>query len=74
MWSDYYLIKAEEDFDKIFEHIYEDHFVDKLFPEHEALISMEYFKDQILEDTEESVAAKWIFDPSKLREVFLLGF
>ena len=27
-----------------------------------------------MEDTDESVAAKWIFDPSKLRETFLLGF
>ena len=45
LWSDYYLIKAEEDFDQIFEDIYEEQFVDKLFPEHEALISMEFFKE-----------------------------
>lgn len=28
LWSDAYLIKAEEDFDKIFNHVYHDHFVD----------------------------------------------
>jgi len=73
LWSDYYLIRAQEDFDKIFKHVYEDHFIDKLFPEHEALISMDYFKDQITENTDEGAAAKWVFNPAKLREVFLSG-
>lgn len=35
---------------------------------------MNYFKDQIVEDTDEGVAAKWVFDPSKLREVFYKAF
>ena len=74
IWSDYYLIKAEEDFDKIFNSIYTEHFVDILFPEHESMISMEYFKEQILNHTDESPPAKWVFDPSILREKFLLGF
>jgi hypothetical protein len=35
---------------------------------------MDYFKEQIAYTTDESEPAKWVFDPSKLRETFLRGF
>jgi hypothetical protein len=54
MWSDAYLIKIEEDFDKIFEKIYEKEIIDNLFPENDPMISMDFFKEQILHKTEES--------------------
>lgn len=46
-WSDTYLIVAEERFDDIFEKIYEDEFIDKIFSGRETLIDKDDFVEAI---------------------------
>jgi len=46
-WSDTYLITAEENFDSIFDEIFEEEFINHIFSEHEALIDKEEFVEAI---------------------------
>ena len=48
LWSDAYIITIEENFDQIFNQIYEPDFVDKIYAEYEAVISKKEFVEQFL--------------------------
>ncbi len=47
--------------------MYEKDVIDHLFPEHESLISMDYFKERIIRQDDEGNRATWVFDPKELR-------
>ena len=58
MWSDAYLITIQENFDTIFEEIYEREFVDKIFLEFEATITKKDFMDKL---TSSLYPMNWLF-------------
>lgn len=46
-WSDTYLILAEENFERIFNEMYENEFIDKIFDQCESFIDKEVFVNSI---------------------------
>ena len=70
LWSDEYLIFIEENFEKIFKVIYEEQFIDRIFLTHEARVDREDFVKAIAGDFDEEPKCDWIFNTSKIREIF----
>ena len=70
MWSDTYLILAEEEFDNIFDDIFEEKFINSIFEKHESLIERKEFIKCMSEDDDLKSKANFIFNPSRVREIF----
>lgn len=71
MWTDTYLILAEQEFDNVFEDIFEEKIINKIFSDHEILIEREDFIAAIASHDENIAQASWLFDPEALRDLFL---
>jgi hypothetical protein len=70
LWSDTYLILAEQKFDEIFSEVYEEKFIDHIFEKNESLITKIDFKSAIAGDMDEKAKCPWLFSPSAIREIF----
>ena len=65
------MILAEDNFDQIIKEIYEEHFIDLIFPAHESNMTNEDFILAIEGNYTEDSKCPWIFDPAKIRELFI---
>ena len=72
LWSDAYLIIAEENFNSIFKEVYEHEFIDKIFlKQHDSTIKKTEFITAIAGDADEMAKCDWLFSPLKLRNIFM---
>ena len=71
LWSDAYLIIAEEKFDEVFKHIYEHELIDKIFPDIETLITREEFTKNVAGTEDVLPKSDWLFSTLKLRNIFM---
>ena len=62
-WSDEYLILAEENFDDIFQELYESEIIDQIFDEKESMINKSDFVTAIAATINQEARADWIFSP-----------
>lgn len=69
-WSDEYLSYIELNFDSIFQEMYEETFVDKIFLSHEARVYEADFITAIAGDIDDAPKLEWIFNPTLIREEF----
>ena len=70
MWSDPYLILAEEKFDQIFKEVYEEKIMDFIFEKNESLITKDDFRSALAGDMDEKAKANWLFSPNVIRKIF----
>ena len=71
LWSDAYLIIAEENFDRIFSEIYECELIDHIFDKSEIKLTKEDFVTAVAGDFNDSAKCDWLFSPVKLRNIFM---
>lgn len=69
-WSDTYLILVEEEFDNIFEDLYEEKLINFIFEKHEAIIERKEFINEMNKDNDKKAHANFIFDPDRIRDLF----
>ena len=70
LWSDAYLIIAEENFQDIFDNIFEDQFIRRIFDEHDSVLRKDDFFEAIAGDLGEADNCDWLFSPKKIRDLF----
>jgi hypothetical protein len=70
LWSDPYLILAEEKFDQIFKDIYEEQIMDHIFEKNESLITLDDFRSALAGDMDEKAKCNWLFSPIQSRPYF----
>ena len=66
------MVYIEENFDEIFLKIYEHEFVDRIFMEHEAIISKDDFKTALAGNLNEVAKCDWLFCPTQIRNMLQL--
>jgi len=71
LWSDAYLIIAEENFEEVFKSLYEKEFVDHLFLAHEARVFKKDFISAIAGAQDDMPKCDWLFSTVKLRNIFM---
>ena len=76
LWTDAYLILAEENFDKIVDKLFRKQVVDAIYPEYESTVNSAAFVNAICGGVDSSSGYRtgpkcdWIFNPERIRGKF----
>ena len=72
MWAEDYVLRAEVQFQEVFDKNYTETFIDPLFPEYESVVKKDEFIRSIAHHrgTPDKKPCNWLFSPGRYRGLF----